>query len=206
MTVRKGEAWGVLAAVPADAVVVHTDREARAIVERALHAGDQPPPLGLGGGDLCRTLGGGGSSGGPERVRGATTTQFPLDLGVAEIDGERHWFVAHLVARRSWWRGRVVAVMNAEWLGQWDVAPRAHPNDGLLDVVDADLHLGDRVEARRRLPAGTHVPHPDVAMSRRSHVELRFERPVNIWLDGERVGRTRAVDVSVVADAIVGFV
>jgi len=207
MTVRKGEAWGTPAAVPADAVVVYTDREARAIVERALRAGAEVPPLGLAGGDLCRTLGGGGASGAPERLLGATeAAQFPLDIGVAEIDGQRHWFVAHLVARRSWWHGRVVAVMNAEWFGRWDVAPRAHPGDGLLDVVDADLRLGDRIEARRRLPAGSHVPHPDIAMSRRAQVELRFDRPVDIWLDSERVARARAVDVSVVSDAIVGFV
>ena len=77
----------------------------------------------------------------------------------------RHWFVAHLVARRSWWRGRVVAAMNAQWLGAWDLGPRSHPDDGLLDVTDGTLPLGDRLKARRRLPDRHPPPHPGAAPS-----------------------------------------
>ena len=43
--------------------------------------------------------------------------------------------------------GRIVAVMNAEFVGPWDVAPRAHPGDGLIVLRVQHLRL---VEARLR--------------------------------------------------------
>jgi diacylglycerol kinase family enzyme len=133
-------------------------------------------------------------------MRGDEAMTLPMDLGSVLLDGRQHWFVAHLVARRSWWRGRVVAVMNAQWIGPWDVAPRSHPNDGLLDVFDGDLSFDDRLKARRRLASGTHVPHPGIAQQRTAAVQLHFDRPTPIWLDGEAVGSATDVSVRVEPD------
>src|SRR4029450_5976164 len=119
-------------------------------VERGRRAGEPVPPLGLLGGDLCRTLGGRGDE---ARLRSPEATRLPVDLGAVLLDGRLHWFVAHLIARRGWWSGRIVAAMNAEYLGPWDVAPRSHPNDGRLDTLDGDLPVGERLKARRRLAA-----------------------------------------------------
>lgn len=199
MTVRRGENWGAPGALPADGVVVRSDAEARAVVERARRAGDAVPPLGLLGGDLCRTLGGTGDE---ARLRSAEAMTFPIDLGAALVDGRLHWFVAHLVARRSWWRGRVLVAMNAEWLGSWDLGPRAHPGDGLLDVTDGDLRLGDRLKARRRLPSGTHLPHPDLATRRVEAFQAEFDPPLDVYLDGEALGRVGALSVRLEPDAL----
>jgi diacylglycerol kinase family enzyme len=201
MTIRKGEAWGEPGALTTDGVVVHSDAEARRVVEAARRAGERPPPLGLAGGDLCRTLGGRGDV---RRLRSSDAVRLPVDLGAVLVDGRPHWFVAHLVARRSWWRGRVVAVMNAEYVGAWDVAPRAHPNDGVLDVLDVApaLSLGDRVKARRRLPGGAHVPHPAITQQRRAALQIEFARPTPVWLDGERVGTATTLSVRVEPDAL----
>jgi hypothetical protein len=202
VTIRKGEAWGELGGLPADGVVVRSDAEARAAATAARRAGRPMPTLGLLGGDLCRTLGGRGDE---ARLRSGEAARVPADLGSVLVDGVQHWFVAHLVARRSWWRGRIVAAMNAEFLGGWDVAPRAHPGDGLLDVVDvaAAMPLGDRLRARRRLPSGGHVPHPAIAVSRRPAVQLDFDRTTPVWLDGERVGDARRLSIRVERDALV---
>lgn len=199
MTVEKGVDWGGTGPVPDDLVLVRTDAEARAAVVAARAAGSELPTLGLLGGDLARTLGGRG--GDPARLR-ASGTLATVDLGVALLDGSPHLFVAHLVARRSWWRGRVVAVMNAQFLGAWDVAPRAHPGDGRLDVLDGDLGLGDRGKARSRLPAGTHVPHPGIAQRRTASWSTTFARPTPIRLDGERVATARHLAVAVEPDAL----
>jgi hypothetical protein len=202
VTVRKGEAWGEAGPLPPGGMVVRSDAEARAAVAAARRAGDPVPPLGLLGGDLCRTLGGRGDEG---RLHADDAVRVPVDLGSVLADGVHHWFVAHLVARHSWWRGRIVAAMNAEYLGRWDVAPRAHPGDGLLDVLDVSpsMPLADRIKARRRLPTGGHVPHPDVSMRRYQALQIDFDRPTPVWLDGVAIGEARALSVRVEPDALV---
>jgi diacylglycerol kinase family enzyme len=199
VTVERGTAWGSPGRLPDDGVVVHDDRDARAVIEDHRRHNEPLPVLGLLGGDLARTLGGSGDA---ARLRSSSAMTFSVDVGAALVDGRLHWFVAHLVARRSWWRGRVVAVMNAQWLGRYDLGPRAHPGDGLLDVTDADLSLSDRLKARRRLPVGTHVPHPGIATRRVAAWQTDFDPPLDVWLDGDAIGRTRQLSVRVEPDAL----
>lgn len=199
MTIEKHRAWGAPGPLPADGVLVRRDADARSIAERSRRAGSAIPPIGLLGGDLCRTVGGRGDE---ARLRSPDAMTLPVDLGSVLVDGRQHWFVAHLVARRSWWRGRVVAVMNAQWIGAWDVAPKSHPDDGLLDVLDADLGIDDRLKVRTRLKTGTHVPHPGIRASRVAALQLEFDRPTPIWLDGERIGSARSLSIRTEADAL----
>jgi hypothetical protein len=198
VTITKGAPWGARGVEPPGTVTAASDAQARRIVSAARAAGQTIPPLHLTGGDLAQTLGAPASSGPDDRL------VAPADAGVAVLDDEEHWFVAHLVARRSWWRGRIVAVMNAQHRGPWDVAPRSHPNDGRLDVVDVSpgLSLRDRWRARRRLPTGAHVPHPEIAMRQVQAWSTTFPRPTPVWLDGERVGAVRRLEVRVVPDAL----
>jgi hypothetical protein len=202
MTVRRGESWGEPGTLAENGVVVRSDAEARRVVERARRAGERPPPLGLAGGDLCRTLGGRGDV---ARLRSGDAVRVPVDLGMVLVDGRLHWFVAHLVARRSWWRGPLLAAMNAEFLGDWDVAPRAHPNDGLLDMVAVatEMTLSDRIRARRRLAVGRHVPHPAIEQSRRPAFQMEFDQPTGVWLDGERIGTAASLSVRIEPDALI---
>jgi hypothetical protein len=194
VTVRKGEPWGSLGSLPDGGVVVGSDSEARAVLEGARRDGQPYPPLGLTGGDLCRTLGG----------RGALATATRCDVGVALVDGKVRLFVAHVLVRgRSLWRGSAVGVLNAQYVGRWDVAPRAHPGDGKLDVVEveASLSLGDRWKAWRRLPAGAHVPHPRIATRQVPAVQLDVGGR-RVLIDGEVVAGAHTLSVRVEADAL----
>ena len=199
MTIEKGRPWGSAGPLAVDGVLAATDAEVRALVEQARQAGRPPAEVGLVGGDLCRTVGGRG-----DRARLATpdAVRLPVDVAAVTIDGESHWFVAHLVARRSWWRGRVVAGMDAQWIGRWDVAPRSHPNDGLLDLFDGSPSLDDRWKARRRLITGTHVPHPAIVQRRTDALELELDPPLDVYLDGVKVGRGRHLEIRVEPDAL----
>ena len=199
MTIRKGEVWGEPGPLPPDGVVVSTDLEARRVVTEARRANRPIPALGLLGGDLARTC---GATGREDRLRGPDAQRLPVDLGEVLVDGSLHFFVAHLVARRSWWRGPVVAAMNAQFLGAWDVAPRSHPGDGRVDLFQADLSLGDRWKARRRLRSGTHVPHPEIRERRVKAVQLDLAPGTSVWLDGERLGPARTLSIRVVPDAL----
>lgn len=213
MTIRKGEDWGVADELPTDGVLVQTDSEARAAVTVARRRREAPPPLGLLGGDLCRTVGGRGDE---ARLHSSDARRLPVDLGTVLLDGKLHFFVAHLVARPArsplpgrlggWWTGRIIAAMNAQFYGRWNVAPRGHPNDGRLDVLDANLGLSDRFMARRRLVHGTHVPHPAIQERRMDAVQFELSRPMTIWLDGDRVGPARNLSIRIEPDALTCYV
>lgn len=198
MTIRKGEAWGWPAPLPDDGVVVRSDDEARSVLEEARREGRPYPVLGLVGGDLARTL---ASPRDERRLRSEQAMTFPIDLGQVLVDGRLHLFVAHVVARSPLWRRAVVA-MNAQWVGEWNLGPKAHPNDGVLDTFDARLPLGDLPKVRRRLPTGSHLPHPGIKGRRAAAVQFELERPLSVWVDGEVRDRGRALSLRVEPDAL----
>jgi hypothetical protein len=199
MPIAKGESWGRAGRLPDDGVVVASDAEARRVVEAARRAGDPIPVLGLLGGDLFRTLGGRPDH---DRLHTDEAMVLPCDLGVAMLDGKLHYFVAHLTARRGWWRGRALVVMNAAWIGDWNLGPKAHPNDGLLDITEADVPVGQRLAVRSRLPQGAHLPHPALQTRRTRAAQWRLERPTPVYLDGEVVTTARDISVRLETDAL----
>ena len=195
MPIAKGTPYGEPGELPEDGVVVRSDAEAAAALRDARRDRRPFPALGLLGGDLCRTLGGGGG----DRLQGV---RFTVDLGEALLDGRLHLFVAHLVARTRFWTRAFVA-MNAQWLGDWNLGPRAHPNDGLLDTYDARLPPGQLLPVRSRLHHGTHLPHPGIKERRTAALQVELDRPRLVRLDGVAVGRAEVISVRVEPDALV---
>lgn len=204
MTIRPGEPWGTVGLCPQDVIVVADDRDLRRVAQERILAGvpRRVPPLAPRTGDLYRAVG--GQPGADRVAAGGQVALLPVDGMRVEVDDEVHWAFSHVVARRSWWRGPLAAVMNVQYLGDWDVAPRAHPNDGKLDTVRVEerMTLRARWQASRRLPSGTHVPHPDLTMRRTPAVELLFEDGVDVYLDGDEVGRHRHLVVTAVPDLL----
>ena len=199
MTIRKGEDWGARVPLPPDGVVARSDGELHALVEAARRAGAAVPTIGLLGGDLCRTLGGTGDE---HRLRTPDAMTLVCDLGAALLDGRLHWFASSLVARGPWWRGRAWLAMSSSWLGAWNVAPKAHPGDGLLDVFDARVPLGQVLAVRGRLRLGAHLPHPSIRTERTAAAQVDLGRRLPVWLDGVGVGEARVISVRVEPDAL----
>lgn len=193
--IAKGQPWGAPGELPEGGVVVASDAEAAAALDEARRERRPFPALGLLGGDLCHTLGGGGGDGRLQGVR------FTVDLGEALLDGRLHLFVAHLVARTRLWTRAFVA-MNAQWVGDWNLGPRAHPNDGLLDTYDARLPPGQLLPVRARLHHGAHLPHPGIKERRAAAVQVELDPPLPVRLDGVAAGRARVVSVRVQPDAL----
>ena len=191
--IAKGQPWGAPGDLPDGGVVVASDAEAAAVLTEARRERQPFPALGLLGGDLCHTLGGGGPA-----LQGV---RFTVDLGEALLDGHLHLFVAHLVARTRLWTRAVVA-MNCQWIGPWNLGPRAHPNDGLLDTYDVHLRPGQLPPVRARLHHGAHLPHPGIKERRTAAFQVELERPLPVRLDGVAVGRARVISVRVQPDAL----
>lgn len=195
MTIRKGEEWGSPVDRPEALHVVSSDRELGRLI-----ATDRNSPVAVVGGDIAHSLGDPGLR--------PTMQCVPMDLVHVDADGRPLLAVAHVIVRRpwwrgSWWRGPVLALMNVDHLGGWNVAPRAHPNDGRVDIVDVDASfaLRQRWQAWRRLPGGTHVPHPSIRVSRASAGEWDLDRPARLWIDGIAAGRVRRLSMRVEPDA-----
>ena len=193
--IRAGEDWGELVDPPSTITSVGDDAELAAHL--AQPAGG---PVRVTGGDLFRTLGGAERSG---RLR-----RYPVDLLWVRIDDAAPVpAVAHVVVRAprpwGWWTGPLWAVCNVSRVGRWDVAPRAHPNDGRLDVVEvaATMPRRARLQAARRLPTGSHVPHPDIRVRRSTEATISPERPVLVVVDGRRRGVATRVEVTLTPDA-----
>lgn len=193
MTIEKGRPWGVESRVPEGTPVCRTDAE----VARVLAAGGLPLVT---GGNLHEALGSP-----PTRSIGQPCMRFPVDaLEITLRDGsaERVLVAVSEVVIGSWWHGAfLLASANGRWAGL-DIAPRAHPNDGMLHVLEipADVDIRQRIAARRRAALGTHVPHPRISVrSMQSLTETRSGRSV-LRVDGERIGAWDTVTVRVVAD------
>jgi diacylglycerol kinase family enzyme len=92
--------------------------------------------------------------------------------------------------------------MNAQWYGPYDLGPRSHPDDGLLDTYDARLPLSDLPKVASRARHGAHLPHPGIGERRTRATEVSFDRPLSLELDGVMVGRFRNLAVRVEPDAI----
>jgi hypothetical protein len=192
--IAKGQPWGEPGALPEGGVVVGSDAEAGAALLAARRDRRPFPALGLLGGDLCRTLGGGGGT----ELQGV---RFTVDLGEALLDGRIHLFVAHMVARTRLWTRAFVA-MNAQSVGRWNLGPRAHPNDGLLDTYDVHLALNQLLPVRARLHHGAHLPHPNIKERRTAALQVELEHPLPIRLDGVRSGTAKVISVRVEPDAL----
>ena len=192
MTIAKGRPWGVAAPLPPEAPVVSTDAALAALV-------DVDGPVGVIGGDLCRTLGGRGSA---DRLSSADAMTFPVDaLQVTLDDGAGRWCVAHVVARSFGWR-RVFIAANAQWMGEWNVAPRGHPDDGRVETLSWRLSWRGARQVLARMSRGAHLPHPAIVASSVSAASQSFSRPIAVWVDGVRVGRSRSLTVTITPDAM----
>ncbi len=194
MSIQKGADWGEPEAVPNDAIFVRDDAQANETISEFRRSHKPVPALCLLGGDLARTL---GVRNNETALQAGEGTRLRIDLGMVLLDGRLHCFVSHLVARRPWWRGPIVIAANAAFIGDYNIAPRAHPGDGRLDLLEADLGFSERLKARSRLRSGTHLPHPRIKFRRCRAAQLELEDPTPVILDGIRVGRARTLSIRV---------
>ena len=206
MTIQRNQPWGTAAMLPEGAPIAGSNAELRRLIACQRAANLPPSPIGVIGGDLWRVVG--APAGGAERLRSQFARTAPIDLIEVAADEVVHWACAHAVARKSWWHGPAMAAMSVELAGKYRLAPAAHPNDGRLHVLTTGidqpaLGMAQRVLARRLLPSGAHLPHPAITMRRLVTTEFRFDRPLRLWLDGERVGRCCELTVSIQPDAAV---
>lgn len=198
MTIEKGQPWGRTTEPPTGLRYCSDD----ASIVTALCDGTGRPVV-VTGGDLHRTVGG------RNPVDADQLLELPIDLLRVTIDnGEPQHACAHVLIqspprRGGWWRGPVVMVMNAQFVGDWHVVARGHPNDGRAESCawGADFGFRQRWEARQRLPGHQHVPHPQIETRPFRQRVWDFGRPMQVRIDGVPAGLARRVSIDVEPDA-----
>ena len=194
MTIRKGEEWGRRITAPDVFRVAEDDAD--------LASQGNDVAVALRRGDLHRALGE------PALTRpGSECTVVQIDALLCRItssDGlvsER--FASSSVSIGSWWTGEFIVVSNSGFYNGLNIAPRSHPNDGAADIVTIEpaMTTRQRFIARRRARTGTHLPHPQLSVSRATgHTRTRRHRRERLSLDGRAVADWESIDISVVAD------
>lgn len=197
MTIRPGEDWGRRVSGVGSSGRVRDDaaaarlRGGRVILE---------------GGDLHRSLGSPSAPTGPGECTELDIDV--LDVRVEMRDGRTVDMsaVSSVVSGRWTGGGRVVAVLNTGFLGRRNLAPRAHPNDGVFEVltVASSMSRRERREAWRRSVTGSHLPHPDLAVVRAA--SWTWERAGHIdplRIDGRTVRGWSRVVVDLHPDGLV---
>ncbi len=198
MTIEKGQPWGATVDPPASLRYIGDD----AAIATALGDGSEDP-VAVTGGDLHRTVGG------RDPVGVDQVLELPIDLLRVTLDGGEpdhacaHVLIQSPLTRGGWWRGPVVMVMNAEFIGDWHVVARGHPNDGRAESCawGADFGLRQRWEARRRLPGNQHVPHPQIETRSFRERTWDFDRVMQVRIDGAPAVCAKRVEIVVEPDA-----
>lgn len=96
-----------------------------------------------------------------------------------------------------------VVIANGQFVEGADLVPRGHPGDGRLEVQVYTLTPGERAPMRRRLPTGSHLPHPRILATSGRVIEIDgLTRPWPVTVDRRRTTVEGRLNLSVLPHAI----
>ena len=209
MTIRKGEQWGEPCSAPIGLLEFATERD---LGEHVRGNGIIPEAI-LKSGTLIQALGIAAPTTDRERIKVLIDL---IKVAYTDLDGRDRDDIAVgsvLIGRRSW-LGDVYIVSNCGYLGTRELLSKAHPNDGVMDVltVSSLMPFMQRLQAWRRIPTSSHLPHPDISTKQTE----RFSWPIvgdearskgaRLVIDGESLGLVKSVRMQVIPDAITLYV
>jgi hypothetical protein len=209
MTIRKGEQWGELCSAPIGLPEFATERD---LGEHVRGNGIIPEAV-LKSGTLIQALGIAAPTTDRERIKVLIDL---IKVAYTDLDGRDRDDIAVgsvLIGRRSW-LGDVYIVSNCGYLGTRELLSKAHPNDGVMDVlaVRSSMPFMQRLQAWRRIPTSSHLPHPDISTKQ----TVVFSWPMvgdearskgaRLVIDGESLGLVKSVRIQVIPDAITLYV
>ena len=209
MTIRKGEQWGEPCSAPIGLLEFATERD---LGEHVRGKGIIPEAV-LKSGTLIQALGIAAPTTDRERIKVLIDL---IKVAYTDLDGRDRDDIAVgsvLIGRRSW-LGDVYIVSNCGYLGTRELLSKAHPNDGVMDVltVSSLMPFMQRLQAWRRIPTSSHLPHPDISTKQTE----RFSWPIvgdearskgaRLVIDGESLGLVKSVRMQVIPDAITLYV
>lgn len=192
MTVRKGQLWerpvptGVLIVELPTLGALHTLLRDSGLPTEPLYVALNDP------GSLGKTI----------RHFGDEQHAFGLDVGVVEM-GETKTVLLNAASFTRRMHRDACYVMNGQWLGDFNLGHRAHPNDGRFDIVEwGHLSYWQWRAVANRLGSGAFTPHPAISESRTDVVYREFMQPMHVQIDSIAYPQTKSVQITLRPDAI----
>ncbi|MEO8364080.1 MAG: hypothetical protein ABI570_06845 [Ilumatobacteraceae bacterium] len=202
MTIRKFAEWGQIISRPQAIETCDSDEQIGQTVARHMLEQTEIPHIHATGGSLARSLG--------DAHELSDTEVRELNVDLIHIDyrtsnGQGQSIAANSVLlRHRLWNGQIVAATNSGFLGTWEIATRAHPNDGRFDVVEIDesMTIRDRLITRRRLDHAKPLSHPSITGYQSDSKEWTFHHPIRLYVDQNFVAKVTFVRAKTFPDAI----
>ena len=188
MTIRKNEDWGVTVTRPENLVICETDAAASQLATNYFLQQKPIPAIAITRSNLSRALGTKGADIDSQNMQATTFDLIEITFADDWKTGQRVLALGYGVLRKSWWSGEIVAAMNTSFIGDWDCAPRSHPNDGKFDLltVKSEMKPTQRLIASRRLRLGTHLPHPQISVKQLTSFEADCSAEPNLYVDNRK--------------------
>jgi len=204
MTIRKNEDWGSTVVRPEDLVICETDAATSQLATDFYLQQKPMPAIAITRSSLSRTLGKKGSNVNSQNMQATPFDLIEVTFVDASMIEQKVLALGYGLLRKSWWRGDIVAAMNTSFIGDWDCAPRSHPNDGKFDLlaVNGEMKSTQRFIASRRLKFGTHLPHPQISMKQLTSFEADCSAKPNLYVDNRRFMSVNQCKFRLVPDAI----
>jgi len=211
VTIKKGREWGHYSQRPSDLQVGADDFAASEKITQLFDASITPINLAIVHSVMARALGIKGANLGSSTL---LKTQFDLIQAIftpvenraaknSDIESHRY-FVGNAFIGKSRLHGVRVGVMNSSFDKKRDWAPRAHPNDGRLDVIEFQerIKFRQRMVAIRRMKSGTHLPHPNIRYHQATEYSADCSEVPYLFIEGQNVGRISSCRFVIVPDAV----
>jgi hypothetical protein len=206
MTIQKNSAYGVPALRPSNLIILDNDRDI------AVHfASDtKEEHFTVMKGSIAQSLGIGNGITQPIASSDQQMTLVRIDLlqidyrTKTSVDAVTRLVVAGTLSiqhRTS--LSTTLILSNSVILQKRDVLPRAHPNDGFVDVLEIDPKIStrQRIIAWHRSVTGSHLPHPSFRVGRSRDFEWSG-RPSKMIADGVAVKGVVWLQCKVLPDAM----
>ena len=188
MTIQKNSAYGVPALRPSNLIVLDSDLA----IANHFTAHQQIEPCTVSKGSIAQSLGISRRLTQPDSDSNQQMTLVQIDLlqidhrTTTSIDAVTRLVVAGTLSiqpRTS--LSTTLILSNSGILQKRDVLPRAHPNDGFVDVLEIDPKIStrQRIIAWHRSLTGSHLPHPSFRVGRSRDFEWSG-RPSKMIADG----------------------
>ena len=205
MTIRKGQEWGHFEERPSDLQLVADDVAACEVVSKWVIESSSSLNLSILKSDTARML---GITGAANLNSQMLCTKFDVIEATYVLTKSeetiRRCFIGRAFISEKLFFGRTIAVLNSSFVGNRDWAPKAHPNDGKLDLVELDgsMNVRQRLTALKLMKSGSHLPHPKIRYNQLSEYEYATDRSASLSIEGVRIGSIRNCFFRVLPDAV----